>query len=68
MKKFKMNQLVKQKIKEYTEIFIASIGIATFFITIASLMSWNVKVNDERMIQEEYTKKTEMSVTQISQN
>lgn len=60
MKKRKLNQRVQD--------FIACLGITVFMITILSCMSWNVKVTDERMIQEEIQKKTEMSGTHISQN
>lgn len=68
MKRYKLKKSVIQKIKDFTEITIASMGIAVFLFTCLSFISWSVKENDKRMIQEEYNKKTDTSRTYISQN
>lgn len=68
MKKYRLKKSIKQKAKEYLELLIVSLGIATFIFTGVSCISYSVKQYDDRMIEQEYTKKTEMSGTQISQN
>lgn len=67
MKRYKLKQSVKKKIKRFIEDFIVSIGIATFLFTGLSFMIYSAKEYDKRMIQEEYNKKTDTSRTYISQ-
>lgn len=57
----------KYKLKQWLLDIIVCLGAATFVVTILSCLSLSVKQYDDRMIEQEYTKKTEMSNTQISQ-
>ncbi len=67
MKKLKLKKSVIQKVKDFTEITIASMGIAVLLFAGLSCISWSVKQYDHRMIQEEYNKKTDTVGTYISQ-
>ncbi len=67
MKKYRLKKSIKQKIKQILEDVIVCLGAATLMVTVLSCLSWRFQQLDEKYIQEEYTKKTEMPNTQISQ-
>lgn len=67
MKKYRLKKSVVQKVKQFIEDFIVSIGIAAVVFTFISCMIWSAKEYDKRMIQQEYNKKTDTSETYISQ-
>lgn len=57
----------KYKLKQGIQDIIACLGIAMFVFTILSCLSCSVKQYDQRMIEQEYTKKANTSETYISQ-
>ncbi len=63
MKKYKL----KNKVREFIEMFLITLGTTLFVFTCLSLLSWRVKQYDEKVLEQEY-KKTEMSRIQLSQN
>lgn len=75
MKKYRLKKSVIEKVKkviqkakDFIEMLILSIGVATLLFTGMSCMIYSAKEYDKRMIQQEYNKKTDTSETYISQN
>lgn len=57
----------RYKLKQWVQDVIVTLGITTFMLVLLSCLSWNVKKQNQRLIEQEYNKKTDMCAKNISQ-